>query len=144
MPRILLVDDDPDTLETCKMGLLLPGNSSVPADTFETSKPHDFQVDAFTNPELALEKFKQVFPAYDLVITDVRMPLLSGFELAKKIREVAPDVPILFMTGFEISPAEYRESNSVISSSTVIDKPFRISSLTASVSRLVKTRATTS
>jgi CheY-like chemotaxis protein len=140
MLRILLVDDDPDTILTCKLGLMpdnvTPSSATSNADNF-------LSIDAYTNPELALEKFRQDCPSYDLVISDVRMPLLSGFELVKKLREIVFDIPVLFITGFEISPAEYREWHSVTNSAIFIDKPFRISTLTATISRVAKTKVST-
>lgn len=42
-----------------------------------------------------------------MLITDVRMPGGSGFEVARKVRAVKPDVPIIFMTAFEINPPEF-------------------------------------
>ncbi len=140
MLRILLVDDDPDTIMTCKLGLMLdnvtPSGAASTADNF-------LSIDAYTNPELALEKFRQDCHSYDLVISDVRMPLLSGFELAKKLREITLDIPILFISGFEVSPAEYHEWHSVTNSTIFIDKPFRISTLTATISRVAKTKVST-
>jgi CheY-like chemotaxis protein len=140
MLRILLVDDDPDTIMTCKLGLML--DSVTPSGATGTSD-NFLSIDAYTNPELALEKFRQDCHSYDLVISDVRMPLLSGFELAKKLREIVLDIPILFMSGFEISPAEYREWHSITNSAIFIDKPFRISTLTAKISRVAKTKVST-
>ena len=139
MLRILLVDDDPDTILTCKLGLM-PHNVTPSG---ATSTADNFSIDAYTNSELALEKFRQDCHSYDLVISDVRMPLLSGFELVKKLREIVFDIPVLFITGFEISPAEYREWHSVTNSAIFIDKPFRISTLTATISRVAKTKVST-
>ena len=53
------------------------------------------------NPVKALEKFEQSGKAYDLVMTDKTMPGMTGYELAGKIRQIRPDIPILLCTGFE-------------------------------------------
>jgi DNA-binding NtrC family response regulator len=89
--RIMLVDDEEDILFVCSAAL---------------SK---FKVDSFSNPEQALEFFRHNSNDYDLVLTDVRMPNLSGFELAKGIRDIRPDITILFMSAFEITAIEEKD-----------------------------------
>jgi DNA-binding response OmpR family regulator len=64
--RILIVDDEPDIISVFKMVLEM----------------NDFEVDAYNDPLSALSNFKQ--NAYDLVIVDIRMPHINGFELYKK------------------------------------------------------------
>src|SRR5918996_758064 len=68
--RILIVDDEPDLISIFKMVLEM----------------NDFEVDAYNDPLSALSNFKQ--NAYGLVILDIRMPHINGFELYKKIRTV--------------------------------------------------------
>src|SRR5919204_4905954 len=67
---ILLVDDEPDIIEILRVGL----------------EDNGFRVDAFTDPELALSSFKS--GAYDLLLLDVRMPKLNGFELYEQIKKI--------------------------------------------------------
>jgi PleD family two-component response regulator len=69
--KLLIVDDDPDIVHVLKLGLLKNG----------------FLVTAFTNPEDALQSFKSNAEAYCLVLSDIRMPGLSGIQLAKKVRD---------------------------------------------------------
>src|SRR5579884_4077501 len=97
--KILLVDDESDILEVCKLALLA-----------DNSNNKQQAVDAFLNPEKALQQFTAHPYAYNLVLTDVRMPRLSGFELAREIRKVRLDIPILFMTAFEINDLEYKNT----------------------------------
>jgi YesN/AraC family two-component response regulator len=52
-------------------------------------------VDAFTNPEEALQKFKSNAESYSLMLLDIKMPGLSGIQLAKKVKEVNPNVKVL-------------------------------------------------
>ena len=70
MKRIFLVDDDYDHTITFKMGL-------------ELAK---FQVDAYNDSAIALSKFKPDY--YDLLLIDVKMPKIDGFELYEKIKEI--------------------------------------------------------
>ena len=58
-------------------------------------------VDQVTNPIDALARYQAV--KYDLVLTDNRMPEMTGLELAEKIRASKPDQPILLLTGYSTS-----------------------------------------
>ena len=101
LARLLVVDDDPDTILALKIGLL------------------DFGVlvDAFTNPEEALQSFKSNAESYCLVLLDIKMPALSGIQLARKIKEVNPNVKVLLLTALGIRDDEV----SGVSSSTIVD-----------------------
>ena len=90
--RILIVDDDPDLISIFKMVLEM----------------NDFEVDSYNDPLLALSNFKQ--NAYGLVILDIRMPHINGFELYKKIRTVDDKVNVCFMTAFEDYRQEFKKS----------------------------------
>jgi len=77
--RIMVVDDEPDTVLTLKLML----NT-------------EFTVHAFTNPKMAFRRFKAMY--YDLVILDVKMPGINGFELYSKLKSLDPDIKVLFLT----------------------------------------------
>lgn len=59
-----------------------------------------YQVETRTSPIEALEAFRQNPQKFDLVITDLAMPHLSGLNLARKILEIRPGMPIILCTGF--------------------------------------------
>ncbi|MEM1267593.1 MAG: ATP-binding protein, partial [Pseudomonadota bacterium] len=82
--RVLLIDDEAEVAGSFRRLLLRLG----------------YRVDAFTAPRQALDRFRRDPDAYDLVVTDLIMPDLSGLELAARLREVRPNVPILFVTAF--------------------------------------------
>jgi len=84
--KLLVVDDDPDIVQVLKMGLVKNG----------------FLVDAFTNPEEALQIFKSDSESYCLVLSDIRMPMLSGIQLSRKVKAINPNVKVVLMTAFEI------------------------------------------
>ena len=71
-------------------------------------KRYGLKVIGFTDPILALELFKINVRDYFLVISDLRMPGMNGFEFIKKIKEIKPEVKIFFMTAFEINDVEFR------------------------------------
>ena len=58
---------------------------------------------------LALDSFK-ANPAYDLVISDLRMPKMNGFELYKKIKDIDNKIEVCFITAFEDYREEFKES----------------------------------
>jgi CheY-like chemotaxis protein len=86
--RVLLVDDEPDICMVYQMVLEDAGYECIP----------------YTDPVKALQEFRPDY--YDLIILDIKMPVLNGFELCKKIREVDKAVHIIFITALE----EYRRN----------------------------------
>lgn len=88
---ILVVDDELDIVLIFKQALSRQG----------------YTVFGFTDPLLALEHFKANSADYGLVITDVRMPRMSGFELAANIKVIKPDAKVVFMSAFEVSDLEF-------------------------------------
>ena len=89
--RILLVDDEPDVIFTFKKGL----------------EAHGFVVDAFKDPVLALSNFKP--RTYDLLLLDVKMPQLNGFELYEKIKKLDSEIKACFITANEVYYESLRE-----------------------------------
>ncbi len=78
--KILVVDDEQDIVFTLKTILTEAG----------------FTVDAFTNPSVAFEMFRP--EKYELIILDIRMPGLNGFELYMKLLEQDNSIKVLFLT----------------------------------------------
>ena len=91
LAKLLIVDDDSDIVQVLKMGLVRNG----------------FSVEAFTNPQEALQSFKSDAESYCLVLSDIRMPSLSGIQLSRKLKEVNPNVKVVLMTAFEIRDDEF-------------------------------------
>jgi CheY-like chemotaxis protein len=86
--RILLVSSEDDVNLALKMAL----EEEQEDDDYKSS----FKVDSFNNPILALKNFKN--GSYDLVIIDIVMPQMDGFELSEKIRKIEDKVKICFLT----------------------------------------------
>ena len=90
--KILVLDDDFDLASLIKQIL----------------QKHGFKnVFAFTDPLLALEHFKINHKDYSLIVSDIRMPNMNGFEFVGKARKLNPKVKILLMTAFEINDNEF-------------------------------------
>src|ERR687884_2306013 len=62
-----------------------------------------FNVFGFTDSSLAFEHFQINCKDYILVVSDIRMPGMNGFEFVRNIREIKPEVKVLLMTAFDIS-----------------------------------------
>jgi two-component SAPR family response regulator len=104
---ILVLDDDQDIVTILKIGLTRQG----------------FYVAAFTDPNLALEEFGLNYKDYDLVISDIRLPQMKGFEFIKKVKEIKPIVKIFFMTAFEIVDIERSNIFPSVNIDEFIQKP---------------------
>jgi CheY-like chemotaxis protein len=59
-----------------------------------------YRVDTNTDPLSALERFKRDPGQYDLVITDMTMPKMTGDRLAAELMMIRPEIPVLLCTGF--------------------------------------------
>jgi DNA-binding NtrC family response regulator len=114
LARLLIVDDEYDIVQFLKLGLQLNG----------------FLVDEFTNPQEALQSFKSNAESYCLMLSDVRMPGLSGIQLARKVKEINPDVKVVLMTAFEIMDNEFSKVFPSKQVDGFAQKPVRIRELT--------------
>jgi len=111
---ILILDDDFDIVTVIKLGL---------------KKHRSFDVYAFTDPALALEHFKVNASKYRLVISDIRMPQMNGFEFIKKVKEIKPEINVFLMTAFEINDIEFRRVLPSTRIDEFIQKPISIERL---------------
>jgi len=109
--KILLVDDELDIVTVMKAGL----------------EQYGFSIDGFTNPQQALDHFKPGY--YDRIITDIRMPVMSGFDFARTVIAKDPSAQICFMTSFEIHDDEARKVFSNLPSYCFIKKPITANAL---------------
>jgi YesN/AraC family two-component response regulator len=120
----MVVDDEKDILSIIKRGL---------------ESKNRFHVDTFIDAENALESLKKrPNDYYDLVLTDIRMPKINGFELYRRIKESNPNMKIVFITAFEINKDEFTK---VIPSVDVLDfisKPVSMSTLITKLKSILK------
>jgi two-component SAPR family response regulator len=87
---ILIVDDDFDIASLIRISLERAG----------------LFVSAFTDPLLALERFRSDSSIYNLVLSDIRMPHMNGYEFVSQIKKLKPSVKIILMSAFEFSNSE--------------------------------------
>ena len=119
---ILLVDDELDIVNSIKRWLQADG----------------FKVYGFANPLQALEYFQNNYDKIDLVLSDIRMRKMNGYELVKKIKVIRPETKVVFMTALE-----FTEDTSKILPSIKIDgfvsKPGRLENLVNTIESIFLT-----
>ena len=108
---ILIVDDEIDITLAFKKGLETNG----------------FLVDKYNDPVLALSNFKSGF--YDLLLVDVRMPNMNGFELYQEIEKVDKKAKVCFITAFEVYYEALKEIFPTLEVGCFIRKPIEIDDL---------------
>jgi DNA-binding response OmpR family regulator len=118
--RILAVDDEPDLTKLCSLAL----------------EYHGFKVDTFNDSEEALSNFKPDY--YDLVILDIKMPKMDGFELYDELKKKDNDVKVCFLTASELYYEEFRKKEyHALDKNLFIRKPIDNEDLLKEVNRIM-------
>ena len=120
--RILLVEDDATLLGLTEAALVEAG--------------YDVESRDDARDALALVVTDQDI---DLLITDLSMPWMNGDDLARAVRRLAPGVPVLYVTGRDVS--ELRAADAGGTGTTYVQKPYTVEELRASVAALVDRHA---
>ena len=111
---ILIVDDNFDIVRLMERAL----------------KEHGFNVSIFTNPVRALEDFKINHKDCRLILSDIRMPGMNGYEFVKKAKEIDKQVKTILMSAFEIN--DYEEFHNALPDIKIdgfLQKPFSMAKL---------------
>ena len=106
--RILIVDDEPDITLVLKMGL----------------ESNGFLVEAYNDPLQVLSNFRS--GSYDLLLLDIKMPNINGFELYKRLQQIDHKVKICFITAFELYFDEFRKIFPKLKVECFVHKPVSI------------------
>ena len=125
--RILIIDDDPDITFTFKKGLEMQNQ-----DDYKTKK---YEVQVYNDPIIALSEFKRGF--YDLLLVDINMPKMNGFEFAKAVLALDVNVKLCFMSSGHINQEALRELYPAVGIGCFIIKPLTLDDLIGRVSREV-------
>ena len=110
--KILLVDDDPDITDTFSMGLEDTGL---------------FEVETYNDSIEALSNFKPFL--FDFILLDIKMPMMSGFELCDKIKKLDGNVKVCFISAFDPYSDELKEEFLSLKVECFIPKPIQIKEL---------------
>jgi CheY-like chemotaxis protein len=116
--RILVVDDESDISSAIKIGL----------------ENNGFEVKIFNDPISALAGYRP--GAYDLLILDVKMPKMNGFELYREIMKVDNKARVCFLTAFEMYGEEFRRVFPSMDIKHFIHKPISMSDLVSQIRKL--------
>jgi len=107
--HILLVDDEEQLLYTIRRMMARLG----------------YQVEAFSNPSLALHAFKGNPDRYDAIVTDMMMPCINGAELIESLREIRPDLPAMLISSYIDDSTRLQEIGNVVK----VAKPINMTAL---------------
>lgn len=121
--RLLLVDDRRDVLQVLAHVLKVAG----------------FQVSEANSAEQALQLVKQAAEPFEVLVSDVVMPDLSGPELARRLQGLAPAMQVLFLSGY--APEEIRQR--LPPSARLLQKPVRPEELVAAINSILQARLKT-
>jgi len=113
--RILIVDDEKDITDTFKMGLEQRG----------------FEVITYNDPELALLQFKENW--FDLLLLDIKMPKISGFELYRRLKKIDNKPKVCFITAFDVYYDEFKKVFPSLEVKCFLRKPISMSDLVEQV-----------
>jgi two-component system response regulator ChvI len=121
MNKILIVDDEPDLTQVSTLAL----------------EYHGFKVDSFNDPQEALTKYKPGL--YDLVILDIKMPKMGGFELYNEIKKKDNNANVCFLTAGELYYEEFRKKEvCVLDRNLFIRKPIENEELVKKITKMIK------
>jgi CheY-like chemotaxis protein len=118
---VLLVDDELDIINTIKRWLQADG----------------FRVYGFADPLQALQYFQSNCDQIDLVLADIRMRKMDGFELVKKIKAIRPETKVIFMTALETDHQELSKELPTIRIDGFISKPGSLEKLVSDIKKII-------
>jgi two-component system, OmpR family, response regulator ChvI len=122
MKRIAVVDDEPDITNVLKKGL----------------ERHGFAVNTFNNAQAALASYQPMY--YDLMLIDIRMPRINGFNLYRQLKKKDTGVKVCFLTAFQIYYEEFRKMFPTIDVKAFIRKPISIPNLVNKINAAIASK----
>ena len=117
MPRVLIADDEDSMRALVARAIAMDGHDIVTAQ----------------DGAEALEILIREGGAFDLLLTDIVMPEMDGIELAQRASEMAPDMRVMFITGFA---AVTLKAGKTMPQARVLSKPFHLRDLVLEVDRM--------
>lgn len=104
--QLMIIDDEKDLLFVYKSGLEIDG----------------IEIFTFDDPISALDEFSKNSEKYCIVITDMRMPVMSGYEIINKFKMINPKIRIIIISAYNITESEISQN---LNSNTKIDRVIR-------------------
>ena len=119
---ILIVDDEFNTVTLIKASL----------------QKHGFDTLGFTDPLLAFEHFQNNSTDFALVISDIRMPSMNGYELIRRIKAKHPTIKTILISAFEIDKNEFSKMMPTVKIDNFITKPISVKQLVHVIENALK------
>jgi two-component system, OmpR family, response regulator ChvI len=116
--RVLIIDDEKDITSSLRIGLSHRG----------------FKVETFNDPVHALSVYKP--GSYDLIILDIRMPRMNGFEFFREVKKVDKGAKICFLTAFEVYTDEFKRLFPNMKVEGFLRKPIAIAELASQIQKM--------
>lgn len=110
---VIVVDDEMELASLFKEYLMKIGYDAI----------------SFTDPVLALDYFKTSSKNFTLILTDLRMPAMSGIDLAYEIRKQDPTIAIILITAFLTEDLKLNEKYNLTKFSDIVEKPVKFARL---------------
>jgi CheY-like chemotaxis protein len=107
-PAIIVVEDEPDLLSIVVRQL----------------RKWNFKVEEFKDPAKALSHFQKNHSRFSLLLTDIRLPGMTGLELAHQMLQINPEIKVLLMTAYELDPQDLKAALPLAMHEDVLRKPF--------------------
>lgn len=122
---IMVVDDEPDLLRLTKKFLETEG----------------YNVHAFSSPEAAIRHVKDGCTTCTIVVSDIRMPGMSGFALVKHLKELLPKTKVILMSSFVIHKQEFKKVMPSLNVDEFVSKPFTKADLVEAIKNIARQTA---
>jgi DNA-binding NtrC family response regulator len=119
---ILVVDDEFDIVTLIRRSL----------------QNHGFKTLGFTDPIIALEQFQNNSKSFAMVISDIRMPSMNGYEFIRKIKAIHPTIKTILISAFEINKNEFSKVMPSVKIDGFIAKPISLKELVNIVENILK------
>jgi len=129
-------DDLQKTLSGQKKILLIDDDSMVGNTVKKTLEHFGYGVDFRISPVEALNHFQRNPYGYDLIITDMTMPMMTGRELALEIMRVREDIPVIVCTGYSVTLSQ--EEAAKMGVKAVVMKPLTMTALEETVRKVIE------
>ena len=119
---VMVVDDDRDIVMVTSKGLEHAG----------------YQVHGFSDPVRALQHVESGCDKCTVIVSDIKMPEMTGFQLVRRVKDLRPDIKVVLMTAFDVNKAEFEAVFPSTPVDRVIRKPFVISELAEAIKEIYR------
>lgn len=124
-------DQDKPRISKKKSLLFIDDEETITSMARQMLEKNNYQINTYNDPNQAIMHFRENADAYDVVITDLIMPDITGTEVARRLNNINPDVPIILTTGYSENITS--SSCQKLGISLVLNKPFVIRDLVSAI-----------